>query len=205
MEKQNGVMVLTNLEQLKSLSDPLRIEILCLLVEEARSGQQLSQQMGESRSKIHYHLQDLEKNGLIRLVEENRKGNMTQKLYRAVAKSYIPSTELLSFHNEYGESRRLMTLSTLDRAKSRALAAPESAFLTDSEDHRKWHRIASQTEVNIPKEKFKKWVAKYHDLIQELNRMAEEEVSEEEMETFYLMTVAFQIDEPYFKGEKEDE
>ncbi|MCF6410689.1 ArsR/SmtB family transcription factor [Pseudalkalibacillus salsuginis] len=201
--RQNDVLILNTYEQLKSLSDPLRVKILSLLIEEPRSGQQLSQIIDLSRSKIHYHLRDLESNGLVKMVKENKKRNMTQKLYQAVAKSFIPSTDLLPYTSEFGESRRLFTLATLDRAKTRALAAPESAFLSNSENPEEWSRIATQTELLTTKNQFKSWVAKYQKLMKELNEL--ENPDDPDAEWFYVATVGFHIEEPYFKVEKRDE
>ncbi|WJE55521.1 ArsR family transcriptional regulator (plasmid) [Bacillus cereus] len=200
---QKDILILNEYEQLKSLSDPLRVQILSFLIEEPRSGQQLSQIIGLSRSKIHYHLRDLEKNGLVQIVEENKKRNMTQKLYQAVAKSFIPSNNLLPFHSEYGESRRLLTIATLERAKSRALAAPENAFLTQSEKPEEWARISSQIEIRTTKKRFEEWIAKYHDLLKELHDI--DGIENSDAEWFYLATVGFQVDEPYFKEGDKDE
>lgn len=201
--KQKDMLILKTYEQLKSLSDPLRVRIVSLLTEEIHSGQELSHITGISRSKIHYHLQDLEKNGLVKMVKENKKRNMTQKLYQAAAKSFIPATELLPFHEEFGESRRLVTISTLDRAKSRALAAPEIGFLTESENPKEWSRISTQTEVRTTKEQFKEWIAKYHNLLDELQKI--NDLEKEDADWFYVATVGFQIDEPYFKDQEDDE
>ncbi|WP_407269121.1 ArsR/SmtB family transcription factor [Radiobacillus sp. PE A8.2] len=200
---QPNVLVLTEHDQLKSLSDPLRVKILSLLIEKPLSGQQISQMIELSRSKVHYHLGDLEKNGLIKLVAENKKRNMTQKLYQAVAKSFIPSNSLLPFSEAYSESRRQLTLSTLDRARSRVLAAPEHAFLMDAEDPTKWSRISTQTEVKTTKEKFKTWVAKYHQLLQELEQIKDEQ--SDEAAWYYIATVGFELDEAVFEEEKENE
>ncbi|EEM07738.1 Transcriptional regulator, ArsR [Bacillus pseudomycoides] len=197
--KQQDLLILNNYEQLKVLSDPLRVKILSYLIEEPLSGQQLSKIIGLSRSKIHYYLRDLEKNRLIQLVEENKKRNMTQKIYQAVAKSFIPSNDLLPFSSEYGKSRRLVTIATLNRAKERALAAPESAFLTTSEKPNEWCRVSSQLEVRTTKEHFEAWVAKYHTLLKELEDI--NDLEQCDAKWFYVATVGFQIDKPYFKGD----
>src|SRR5699024_11922669 len=130
--KQN-VLILTKLDQLKALSEEDRVKILHLLIEKPYYGQQLSQLLDVPRPKIHYHIKDLEKNELIHLVSESKKRNMTEKLYKAVARSFIPAKDLLPYQTSQGESGRIMTLTALDRTKERALEAPDSGFITDIE------------------------------------------------------------------------
>jgi DNA-binding transcriptional ArsR family regulator len=44
---------------------------------------------------VNYHLRALEEHGLVELVEERRKGNMTERLLRATALSYVISPAAL--------------------------------------------------------------------------------------------------------------
>lgn len=197
--KQN-ILYLTKLDQLKSLSDPLRVEILHHLIEKPYSGQQLSQLLDVARSKIHYHLKDLEKNHLIYLVSESKRRNMTEKIYQAVAKSFIPSSEIFPVENQYmAESGRLMTLTAIDRTRQRAIEAPEEAFLTTSENPDEWNQINAQLEIKTTEKKYKDWVKKYHDLLTELNDLKDES---EDSKWFYVSTFGFEMDRPLFHNEK---
>ena len=70
------------------LMDPLRLRILERLAEpESASG--LARQFGLPRQKVNYHLRELEKAGLVELVEERRKGNCVERMVRATAVSYV--------------------------------------------------------------------------------------------------------------------
>src|SRR5204863_1711132 len=51
---------------------------------------------GLSRQKVNYHLKALERHGLVELVEERRKGNMTERVLRATAASYVISPAALA-------------------------------------------------------------------------------------------------------------
>ncbi|MDQ3578194.1 MAG: helix-turn-helix domain-containing protein, partial [Actinomycetota bacterium] len=48
------------------------------------------------RQKANYHLHALEKHGLVELVEERRKGNMTERVLQATAASFVVSPNALS-------------------------------------------------------------------------------------------------------------
>ena len=56
----------------------------------------LAAAVGLPRQKVNYHLRTLERHGLIELVEERRKGNMTERLLRAAAASYVISPSALA-------------------------------------------------------------------------------------------------------------
>ena len=48
------------------------------------------------RQQVNYHLRTLERHGLVELVSERRKGNMTERLMRATAASYVISPTALA-------------------------------------------------------------------------------------------------------------
>jgi DNA-binding transcriptional ArsR family regulator len=56
----------------------------------------LAATVGLPRQKVNYHLRTLEQHGLVELVEERRKGNMTERLLQAAAASYVISPAALA-------------------------------------------------------------------------------------------------------------
>ena len=52
--------------------------------------------MGLARQKVNYHLRALERHGLVELVEERRKGNVTERVLQATAASYVISPAALA-------------------------------------------------------------------------------------------------------------
>lgn len=89
------VAVIENAAAAASSLDPVRSRILAELAE-PRSATMLAALMGLPRQKINYHLRTLEQHGLVELVEERRKGNVTERLLRASASSYVISPAALS-------------------------------------------------------------------------------------------------------------
>ncbi|GGJ31286.1 ArsR/SmtB family transcription factor [Paenarthrobacter histidinolovorans] len=75
--------------------DPIRTRILQELVEPA-TATQLAAKVGLPRQKVNYHLKALERHGLVELVEERRKGNVTERVVRATAASYLISPVALA-------------------------------------------------------------------------------------------------------------
>jgi DNA-binding transcriptional ArsR family regulator len=78
---------LENLEQLRAVADNLRLRILEQLALQAMTVTQLAGVLGEVQAKLHYHVRELEKVGLLKLVETREKGGILEKYYRSVAKN----------------------------------------------------------------------------------------------------------------------
>lgn len=75
--------------------DPTRARLLAELAEPG-SASTLAAKIGMPRQKVNYHLRALEEHGLVELVEQRRKGNMTERVLRATAASYVISPVALS-------------------------------------------------------------------------------------------------------------
>lgn len=75
-------------QQAAALLDPVRLRIMEHL-QEPGSAAGVARQLRMPRQKINYHLRELEKRGLLELVEERRRGNCTERLLRATARSYL--------------------------------------------------------------------------------------------------------------------
>jgi DNA-binding transcriptional ArsR family regulator len=75
--------------------DPTRSALLAELAEPG-SATTLAARVGLPRQKVNYHLRALERHGLVELVEERRKGNVTERVLQATASSYVISPAALS-------------------------------------------------------------------------------------------------------------
>jgi DNA-binding transcriptional ArsR family regulator len=75
--------------------DPLRALLLAALAEPG-SASSLAARIGQPRQKVNYHLRELERHGLVELVEERRRGNMSERVLQATASSYVISPMALA-------------------------------------------------------------------------------------------------------------
>ena len=75
--------------------DPIRARLLALLAE-PHSATSLAAIVDLPRQKVNYHLKTLEAHGLVELVEERRKGNVTERVLRAAAASFVISPAALA-------------------------------------------------------------------------------------------------------------
>jgi DNA-binding transcriptional ArsR family regulator len=75
--------------------DPMRSRLLAELVEPG-SATSLAAKVGLARQKVNYHLRTLERHGLVELVEERKKGNVTERVMQARAASFVISPVALA-------------------------------------------------------------------------------------------------------------
>ena len=92
--EQPAVEVLTSVDQASAVLHPDRRRILGVL-REPGSATTVGERLGLPRQRVNYHLRELEKVGLVRLVGTRRKRNCTERMVQATATSYVVSPEVL--------------------------------------------------------------------------------------------------------------
>jgi DNA-binding transcriptional ArsR family regulator len=73
---------------------PLRARILGMLAE-PQSAASVARNLNLPRQNVGYHLKELEKQGLVELVQENKVGNCVERIVRATGRAYLVSAEAL--------------------------------------------------------------------------------------------------------------
>ncbi|SEE74185.1 Helix-turn-helix domain-containing protein [Arthrobacter alpinus] len=88
------VAVIENAAAAEATLDPIRARLLAELRVPA-SAASVAARMGLPRQKVNYHLKMLELHGLVTLVDEKRRGNVTERIMGATARSYVISPAAL--------------------------------------------------------------------------------------------------------------
>jgi DNA-binding transcriptional ArsR family regulator len=91
----HDVAVIDDPEAAEAVLAPVRARLLAELSEPG-SATTLAERVGLTRQKVNYHLRELERHGLVELVEERRRGNFTERVLRATAASYVISPSALA-------------------------------------------------------------------------------------------------------------
>lgn len=89
------IEVIDDPETAATALDGARASLLGELTE-PKSASMLAAASGLGRQRVNYHLRELERRGLVELVEERRKGNMTERLLRSTARSYVITPDALA-------------------------------------------------------------------------------------------------------------
>jgi DNA-binding transcriptional ArsR family regulator len=85
-----------NIEQLRAIADVLRLRIIDVLLKRSMTVTQLGEALGLAPAKVHYHVRELERVGLLRLVETREKGGILEKYYQPIARDISVGHALLS-------------------------------------------------------------------------------------------------------------
>ncbi|HOF66469.1 MAG TPA: helix-turn-helix domain-containing protein [Candidatus Fermentibacter daniensis] len=82
------VMYLDDLEQVKVLAIPIRLEILRIMDGRPMTTTQIRKAMKQSQGKLYYHITEMERVGLLQVSETRRKGNLFEKYCLPAARHF---------------------------------------------------------------------------------------------------------------------
>lgn len=88
--------VVSDLETLKVLTDPVRLHILESLVQKPMTVKDLAKRLGSTPTKLYYHVNMMEEYGLIKVVSQRIVSGILEKRYRTRAKSFDVDKSLLA-------------------------------------------------------------------------------------------------------------
>ncbi len=169
------IRVIRDKSQAATLLQGERRRLLGLLRRPA-SASALAKKLRAPRQKINYHLRALEKSGLVRLVEERKARNCTERIVQATARAYVISPEVLAelgmdaeepedrFSSAYLVSLAARAIGDLGWLREQAQAAGKRLATLSLETE---IRFASAAERNAFAEELTAFTArlaaKYHD------------------------------------------
>ncbi|MGC9523148.1 MAG: ArsR/SmtB family transcription factor [Anaerolineae bacterium] len=143
-QERNGggladVFMIDDLETLKTIADPLRLQIVEQLIDEPLTVKQVAANLGLTPARLYYHVNLLEEHGLIQVVEQRLVSNLVEKVYRATAWEIDVAPSLLHFDTQEGkESLTSMAVTTLDVTREdllRSLDARAYALAQGAPEH----------------------------------------------------------------------
>lgn len=105
--------ILDTLDALKVYFDPVRTRIMQLLVK-PNTVHQIAQALNVPFTRLYYHMNLLEKHGLIRVVEtRSMPGAIEEKYYQITAHEFVVARELLTVSQEKEDDGLRVLLSTV--------------------------------------------------------------------------------------------
>ena len=90
-----------DLEQIRLLTDPLKLQLIQAFAENAKTTKQVAAELGESVTKLYRHVDALHDAGLLVIAEEKQKRGTIERTFRAVAQRFEADQSL--FGEEMGE------------------------------------------------------------------------------------------------------
>lgn len=122
------IFEIKDIEQLKAISDPLRIKIIWEIVESAQTGKMIADTLELPASKVHYHLKELERVGIVVVEKTEEKNGIIQKFYRLIAYQLKIDASMLPHSDLVTDSLRWSIISSLEHSKSIVSKAEDAIF-----------------------------------------------------------------------------
>lgn len=135
--------VIDDVEQLKAISDPLRLRMVEALADPAADGwtaKELAAHLGTKQTKLYHHLALLEQHGIIRVVETRLVSGIQEKRYQAVAHSFRVDRSLLAGGNDAAIGTVVDAI--FEKARDEILAGHHAGLLNLGEEEFEKRRAA---------------------------------------------------------------
>jgi DNA-binding transcriptional ArsR family regulator len=183
---------MATLEQLRAVSDPLRIAIFRLLREREQTVKELCDELGESSTRLYYHVGELERVGLVRLVRTEAKSGTTHKYYRSVSRFLNVPTSLL--HEETGSPEQEAAVDWFCSMLENSVMDVRQAFSSTGPDFDRELTFVTRNYIRTTPEKAREFVRKLNALQEELL------AADDENADFRITFTGSLVPTPHFLG-----
>lgn len=201
------VFLVDDLETLKVMTDPTRIEILHILAPEPQTINQVAEKLGLSNSRLYYHFKQLEDHGLISVVHTRMVNNIVEKFYWSTADDIDIDTSLLDFSSESGkENIERLVSSSLETTRIdmlRTLQARRENLTTGAASVPR-EMVITNVKKRLKDETFQAYIKRLKDLLEEFSKLPEEPSEGEDINQFSLAVYAYP-NYYYEQGQDENE
>ena len=190
--KPAPVMIVQDLETLKILADPLRNQILEILAPEKLTINQMAEKLGLTPSKLYYHINLLEKHGLIQEVDTIVKANIIEKVYWISAYECKMDQNLFNFSTPEGQESVMTAMVTpINSTREdmlRSLEARATALDQGAEEHPR--QVVIYREVRkMSDETADRFAERFKEVLEDFENYAEDEKNDDAH--MRALTVAF--------------
>lgn len=204
-KQKHSPFQIKDLETLRAVSDPLRVQIVELLIVQDLTVKQVAEKLGLAPSKLYYHFATLEKLGLIEVAKTRMVANMLEKVYRSRADVLDVDPSLFRFTKEGDNEPFTMAIaSMIDATREdiiRSLQARQ--FQLEQGAPEKSRRfIINRVISRIPEARVKEFQERLVKLLQEFERENDASARGARHQP-YALTVAF-YPSFYFEAPKKE-
>lgn len=189
--KEKKLFHVSDLETLRAIADPLRVQIMELLESQPFTVKQVAEKLGLAPSKLYYHFGALEKLGMIEVAETRMVANMQEKTYKSAAHILDVDPALFQFSKEGGnESINILLSSTIDATREDLMRSMQARqFQLEQGAEEKLRRVIINRVVSsASEERIAEFQERLGKLIQEFE--AEDKTSKPADQP-YALTIAF--------------
>ncbi len=172
------LFMIKDLETARAIADPLRLQILEVLMPSPLTVKGMAEKLGLSASKLYYHVNTLEKHGLVQVVATQVIGNLIEKQYWVTAYNYSVEQEIYNFNVQEQDGQAniianvLTTLDTVREDFARSIEARAYNLEHGAAPHPR--KVITTREVcRIPEGAMAAFQARLHALVDEFKALDE--------------------------------
>ena len=166
--------IIEDVEALKMIADPLRLQIIRNL-DQPRTVKDLAERLDIPATKLYYHVNQLEKHQIIRVVDTRVVSGIIEKHYRVTAKSYHVSKSLLKSTKDSQEQLETILEAIFDTAKAELRESIQAGLLSvDEAVERQKDGIVWHGSMNLSPERFAELNGRLQTLLDEFDEIARE-------------------------------
>jgi len=178
--------VIQDIETLRAISDPLRIRLLELMAQ-PQTVKEIASQLGVGKTKLYYHLNLMEKHGIIRVVRTRIVSGILEKSYQVTAFSYRPAKELL-LHGDEGKAQGIAIVeSILDATRTDLAHGLKTGQLAPGKEGQEKQLLMGRVIMSLTPEQAASFYERFTALLTEVSQY---EKPTTEGQT-YSLTIAF--------------
>lgn len=192
--KLPSMKTIEDLETIKILADERRLALLRLLVK-PQTIKEAAAALGIPQSQLYYHVNVLEKHGLLQVVETHLVSGILEKQYQATAQQFHINNPMLMGGEITTEETSAFFSAALNETRNELRQVFHNAALRSTEEP-PLHPLLVRKPLRLTREQLRAFHARLAELVQECNRLQVEDdadrsaASHGEVEEFYL-TLAF--------------
>lgn len=191
---RDPVFIIDNLETLKVLSDPLRIQILELLAPKPLTVNQVAEGLGLDSSRLYYHFKMLESHDLIKVVETRLMNNMIERDYWLTAEEIEIDKNLLTFSSEEGQENIVQVVRSYWEATlediMRTLQARRLHIASDQLANPQ-EMVMLKLQSHLSPKSYKAFIDKFNKLMEEFNQGDEGLEEGDELQDYHLACLIY--------------
>ncbi len=181
-------------EELKCISDQLRMKISMLLIEREMTATEIGKHLNIPKAKIFYHLKELEKYGMVKINRTEVKGSNVYKYYVATHNGFKVNPQLLNeYRDEVSDSTKDMVTSQINRTID---VLNQYGLIMDDEQ-----LISKTVQAKWSQNQFDTFKQKLDALIDEVDQQS----NDEDKSYYYLNIIGFEMRDKVFNRKENDD
>lgn len=126
--------VIQSADELRAIAHPLRVRILDCLIAQPLIVRDIGKLLRSSSTKLYYHVGELERAGLVRLVHTEVRSGIQLKYYRAVARYYHLSPAFLHGNRDEVDASAAFMAALVEHSSSQLRKAIGDGLIDRHED-----------------------------------------------------------------------